>query len=578
MILRILRMLRPYRWSLVAGFVCLLASVPLQMFHPLVWMYIVDTVIETKDMALLLPALLVLAAVQWAGTGLGMVREQLLGVAGQRFVGELREKLHAKLLRQSVGYHHNRRSGDLISRTIGDVDAINEVVINGVDTILVNALSFLFVAVVIVWLQWKAGLMTLVPLAAVGAAVWFFNLRVKGLYVRIRERLGGLTARLQEHLLGMLVIKAFAREPYEEQRFHEQNRAFTDEALRGVKARVIYFPAVRALGFLSNVVMIGAGAYYVMLGQFTVGGLVAYRGYWYALFNPVFTLAQANEMFQRAAAAGTRIFEVLDAPEAVTDAPDAVDAGECRGHVRFEGVTFGYAPERPVMEGIDFEVRPGEQLGIVGPSGAGKSTALGLLLRLYDPQAGRVTLDGRDLRALTQHSLRRQTAIVTQEPFLFNDTVAENLRFGRLDATNAEIEEAARQANAHEFIAQLPKGYATGIGERGVKLSGGQKQRLCIARAFLANPRILLLDEATAAVEPESESLIQAALERLMQGRTTVIVTHRLSLVRGCNQILTIQHGRVAERGTHEELVARNGWYARMYALQMTGESNGNTS
>jgi ABC-type multidrug transport system fused ATPase/permease subunit len=563
--------MRPYTLPIVIGFICLLLATPAQMFPPLVWKYVVDEVIMNRKVNHLLPAMLVMLAVHLVGMGLSAARTYLLGVAGQRFVADLRNRLHDKLMRQSVRYHHDRKSGDQMSRVIGDVDTLQEVVINGVDNIVGNALSLIWVAGIIVWLNWKVGTLTLLPLVVVAVMVWFFNLRVKGLYRAIRDRLGDLSAKLQENLLGVLIIKAFAREAYEQERFQQVNADYTTASLKGVKVRAVYFPGVMTVGFLSNIAMIGVGAYFVLKGEFTIGGLVAYRGYWWQLFAPVFSLAQVNEMIQRAIAAASRVFEVLDAPEEVTDAPDAIAPDTLQGHIRFHQVSFRYSPDRPVLQDVSFEVLPGQRIGIVGPSGTGKSTILNLMLRLYDPQEGVVSLDGIDVRRLQQQAFRRHIALVTQEPFLFNDTVRQNILFGRLDASDEEMENAARLANAHDFIMELPQGYDTLVGERGVKLSGGQKQRICIARAFLANPRVLLLDEATASVEPESEALIQAALERLMQGRTTIIVTHRLSLVRECDRILVIEQGRVIESGTHDELLQRDGWYARMYRLQMEG-------
>lgn len=571
MFVRILGLLRPYRAPLAAGFACLLLATPCQLFHPLVWKYIVDDVLIEGKREMLLPALALMLAVYLVGAGFSIARTWLLGRAGQRFVHDLRERVHAKLLRQSLAYHHEHRSGDMQARAIGDVDVLQEVVINGVDTIVSNALSFVGVAGVILWLNWKVGIVSLIPLGLVALMVWFFNRRVKGLYRSVRDKLGDLSSVLQEHLMGVGVIKAFAREPHEAARFEARNAAFYAESLRGVKARAAYFPGVMSVGFLSNVAMIGAGAYYVMQGEFTVGGLIALRGYWWQLFSPVQTLAQTNEMLQRAAASGSRVFEVLDAPEVVQDAPGAKALESVQGRVTFEQVRFAYTPERTALENVSFVVEPGHTAGVVGPSGAGKSTVLNLILRFYDPQAGTVGIDGHDLRTLSQSGFRRHCAIVTQEPFLFNASIRENILFGRLGASEADMIEAAREANAHEFVERLPQGYDTLVGERGVKLSGGQKQRLCIARAFLANPRILLLDEATASVEPESEALIQAALERLMQGRTTVIVSHRLSLVRGCDQLLVIDRGLVRERGSHDELLAQGGWYARMYRLQSEG-------
>lgn len=574
---RILGLLDPYKWPITVGMSCLLLSIPMANYHPLIWKHVIDEILTPALETGVLPEhytqvgmwVALMAVLHFSGTGLGMLRTWLLGLAGQRFVRDLRNRLHDKLMHQSLSYHQHRRSGELLSRVIGDVDTLQDIVINGVDSIVGTFLTFCWVAGVIVWLNWKVGLITMAPLCLVAVIVWVFNRKVKGLYRRIRDRLGDLSAHLQEHLMGILIIKAFAREPVKQEIFVHHNGAYTDEAMRGVKIRTFYMPAVMMVGFVSNMVMIGVGAYFVLQGECTIGVLVAYRGYWWQLFSPVQSLAQINEMIQRANASAARIFEVLDAPEAIADRADAMALAKVDGRIEFEQVSFAYQPERPILTAVNLSVAPGQKIGVVGPSGAGKSTVLSLILRLYDVQGGRVTVDGRDVRELQQKSLRRHCALVTQEPFLFDDTVLNNIRFGRLEATREEIETACKQANAHDFILSLLDGYDTRVGERGVRLSGGQKQRICIARAFLANPEILLLDEATASVEPESESIIQAALERLMIGRTTVIVSHRLSLVRGCDRIVAVEHGQILEQGTHEELTQRGGWYARMYALQM---------
>jgi len=311
------------------------------------------------------------------------------------------------------------------------------------------------------------------------------------------------------------------------------------------------------------------GAWLILQGRFTVGGLVAYRGYWWQLYAPIQQLAQINDLIQRGAAAGGRVFELLDAGLTVADAPGAPELRDVRGRVTWEGVSFSYR-DRPILHDINLDVRPGEVVAFVGSSGAGKSTLLNLIPRFWDPTAGRVLVDGTDVRAVTQRSLRGHIAMVLQETFLFSGSVLENLVYGRPDATLEEVRAAARAANALDFIeGELPNGWDTQIGERGVKLSGGQRQRISIARAFLADPEILILDEATSAVEPESEWIIQQALERLMRGRTTFIVSHRLSMVRGADRIIVLEQGRMVEEGGHDALLARGGLYAEMYQLQM---------
>ncbi|HZB94825.1 MAG TPA: ABC transporter ATP-binding protein [Herpetosiphonaceae bacterium] len=335
-------------------------------------------------------------------------------------------------------------------------------------------------------------------------------------------------------------------------------RRLYDERVEAVKLRNRVFPAIRWVANFGNVLMLGGGVFFILRGQFTLGGLLAYRGYGRYFYGPIDDLVSINDLLQQAAAAGRRIFEVIDAPVTIADAPDSQPlAAPLRGEVRFEGVTFGYDPAHPVLKDVDLQINPGERVALLGPSGAGKSTLLALVARLYDPNAGRVLLDRQDLRTVTLQSLRRQIAQVHQETFLFNASALENLRYGRDSATRAEVEAAARAANAHGFLSALPEGYDTLVGERGVRLSGGQKQRLAVARALLANAPLLLLDEPTSAVEPESEALIIEALERLMQGRTTLIVSHRLSLARTADRVVVIADGRVVENGAPAELLAR---------------------
>jgi ABC-type multidrug transport system fused ATPase/permease subunit len=404
---------------------------------------------------------------------------------------------------------------------------------------------------------------SLAPLIVVYFLLRIFNKRVKPIYAAARARLGDVSNRLQENLSGVVVIKIFGREKQEAGRFQKATEEYYDQQIKAITARSIFFPFTRVVGFFSNVFMIGVGGYYMIQGSFKVGDLVLFRSYWWRLFGPISTLARLNDMVQRANAATTRVFEVLDAPEELPERSDAVDIDKVAGAMELRNVTFAYPGNPPVLHGVSIQIRPGQTVALCGPSGSGKSTVLNLLLRFYDPVDGEVILDNRDLRSIRKDGFRRRCALVQQETFLFNDSILDNIRFGHGDARMDDVIAATRAANAHGFIAKLPNGYDTKVGERGVRLSGGQKQRISIARAFLANPSVLLLDEPTSSVEPESEAAIIAALDRLMTGRTTVLTSHRPSLINSADQVYVIEDGKVTASGSPAELVQGGGWFAR---------------
>jgi ABC-type multidrug transport system fused ATPase/permease subunit len=567
--LRLLSYLRPYRLWVILGFVFLVTAVALELAPPLVWKYMVDVVIRHRRWGALWPTLLLLIAIQGVSSLLSAFRSRLLETVGQNFVFTLRNQLFEKLTYQSLAYFNEARTGDLISRVSADVDAVQDVLVQGTDSVLANALRVMGVAVIFCLLNLKLGLATLLPMALVGLLLGRFNSQIKGVYKAARAQLGVLTAKLQDDLGGIRVIKSFAREGDEVAEFQTLSHVYLDQNLAAVRLRATFFPFVRWIASFGNTISIGYGAVLILQHQFSLGGLVAYRGYGRYFYGPIDSLTQINDTVQRAVAAGNRIFQVLDAPETVTDAPKASTLPRLEGEVRFDNVRFAYrAGGAPVFEALSLHVHPGQTAALVGASGAGKSTIFALLSRFWDPDTGAVLLDGQDLREVTQHSLRRQIASVQQDTFLFGSSVAENIRYGRPDASESEIESAARAANAHEFICRLPDGYATLVGERGVKLSGGQRQRLSVARAFLADPRLLLLDEATSSVEPESERVIQEAIERLMAGRTTIVAAHRLSTVKNADVIFVLEQGRLVEQGTHAELLASGGVYARMIRQQ----------
>ncbi len=570
--LRLLSSLRPYKTWVVWGFVCLVVSVALELAPPLVWGQVVDNVVIHRHVRALLPAVLWLTVIQGATVLLSAVRTRLLESVGQRFTFDLRNTLYAKLSYQSLAFYNEARTGDLMSRLSSDVDAVQEVVIRGTDSVVANFLRLAGVSVIFCSLNLKLGLATLVPIVLVGVFLKAFNGRVKAVYKAARAQLGAVNTRLQDNLTGIRIIKSFAREGEEIQGFEAVNRRYLQDNLDAIKLRATFFPFVRWLASFGNTITIGYGAWLILHGQFTLGGLIAYRGYGRYFFGPIDDLTQINDTVQRAVAAGTRLFDVLDAPVSLADAPDATNLGLIDGAIAFQDVSFAYkAGASPVLQDLTLQIAPGQTAALVGESGAGKSTIFALVSRFWDPDSGSVLVDNHDLRTITQHSLRRQIASVQQDTFLFAASVRDNIRYARPEASDADVEASARAANAHDFIMGLPQGYGTTIGERGIKLSGGQRQRLSVARAFLADPRILLLDEATSAVEPESERIIQDAIERLMRGRTTILAAHRLSTVRKADIIFVLSQGRLAEQGTHDQLMRRGGLYARMVTQQSEG-------
>lgn len=477
------------------------------------------------------------------------------------------ERLHSL----PVSYHRGESVGGLMTKldrgTSGLVGALSELLFNVLPTVL----YLIFSLVLMFRLDWRLSLVVLV-FAPLPALVGAWAAREQTQRERtLLDRWTRIYSRFNEVLAGIATVKSFAMEEEEGRRFLDEVDRANGVVLRGV-ARDTGTGAARNLVALgARAVALGVGAWLVLRGEATVGTLVAFLGYMGGLFGPVEGLTGVYQTLRKATVSLEAIASILDAPETVQDAPDAVEPGELRGEVRFEGVRFGYREGEWILDGIDLEVRPGELIALVGPSGAGKSTLISLLQRLHDPVAGRVLVDGMDLRRLRQHALRRQIGVVMQDALLFNDTIAKNIAYGRPDASRAEIEAAARAANAHEFIMRLPDGYDTVVGERGGLLSGGERQRIAIARALLKDPPILILDEATSALDAESEALVQEALSRLVRGRTTFVIAHRLATVVGADRILVLKDGRIVESGTHLELLARGGYYASLVDKQTRG-------
>jgi subfamily B ATP-binding cassette protein MsbA len=567
---RLVRYLFPYWPQLALTAFLLLALTVLELTPPLLQRAIVDEVLGARDLARLARLLAglvgVYALLNLVNAGDLYIRHAL----GERFIYDLRVRVYAYLQRLSLSFFERTSTGELMSRVTNDVNALEQFVTHGASLTAVDFLRLVGTAGILFALEWRIALLTLLPIPILTVALRLFNQRVRPVYRRVRDRLGDINARLQDNIAGIRVIQAFRREEEALRRFSEESEAYYRARVRGIRYWSTFFPAMRFVASLGTVLALAGGGLMVMRGELSVGTLVAVLAYVASLYEPIHRLTEIDNIVQQAIAAGERIFELLDQKPEIQDAPDAVDLETVEGHIAFEHVWFRYTPDgEEVLQDVSFEMRPGEVVALVGPSGAGKTSIANLICRFYDPIQGRITLDGHDLRQVKVASLRKHVAVVLQDTFLFNTTVRENLLCGKQDATEEELVAAAKAAYAHDFIMALPQGYDTEIGERGVRLSGGQKQRLALARAILADPRILILDEATSSVDAEAEYLIQKALRQVLRGRTALVIAHRLSTIRDADKIIALEDGRVREVGGHEELLARGGLYSQLYQRQL---------
>lgn len=562
------RDLGPHWFKLVAALVSMLAAAAAQLYYPQLLKQIYDGVIiagDITDLPRLGWTLLGTFAVMGIFQG---IRMNVMHQLGQRFVLDVRLDTYRHLLRQSLDFFEARRTGDIMSRVSNDVNAVEDMVVHGTDTLISDSLMVIATIVIILSMNWQLALVGLAPLPVFVVAIILFGRIIRPLYERIREELGDINSRLQESLEGIRVVKAFNREQHAFGRFATDSTEYYRANIRGIWMWTTFFPFMGFLTSVGLILVIWRGAAMSTVGAATGGDVIAFIAYMQQFYQPVGSLVRVHNVFNRALASLARIFQVLDEQPSVVERPDAIELPRVEGRVELDNVTFRYATGEMVLQGVSVVAEPGETVAIVGRSGAGKTSLVNLIPRFYDPLEGRVLVDGVDIRDVTLDSLRAQIGIVLQDTFLFNDTVKENIRYGRLDATDEEIEEAARRAYADEFIQALPEKYDTLIGERGVKLSGGQKQRLAIARALLADPRILILDEATSLVDTEAEQLIQRALDDLRHNRTTFVIAHRLSTVRDADKIVVIEGGQIVEEASHEQLMERNGLYAEMYNRQ----------
>jgi ABC-type multidrug transport system fused ATPase/permease subunit len=489
----------------------------------------------------------------------------LTGWVGERMLADLRSRLFRHLQRLSLGFFERTRAGVIISRLTNDVEALDQLVTDGISSLVQNTLTLVGTAILLFVLDWRLALATLAVIPVMSVATALFRTYSTRAYRAVRERLGLVTATLAEDIAGMRVVQAFTREQANIRNFRELSDRYRQSNQQTVLLNGLYFPFVDLLSTIALAVVLGYGGHLYFQGAVSIGTLFAFMLYVQNFFDPVQQLSQLYGTFLSATAALDKITDVLDEEPEVLDAAGAVDLPHVRGHVRFEGVRFTYGRGDEVLHGIDLDVPPGTTVALVGHTGAGKSTIAKLLARFYDPTHGRITIDGHDLRDVTQASLRHQLGVVPQEGFLFAGTVRENIAFGRPDATDEQIVAAAQAVGAHDFVVRLEDGYETELGERGLRLSLGQRQLVAFARALLADPRILVLDEATSSVDIGTERRIEVALRKLLAGRTAFIIAHRLSTIRDADVIVVLEHGQVIEQGSHDELLALRGLYTSLY-------------
>ena len=568
--MRLLAYIKPYVKQLVIAIVCIVLAASANLYVPWIIKDMIDKVLADKDMMMLnfiaggIIVVFFLRGIFYYG------QSYLVSFVGQRVIIDVRDVIFRKFQRMPLAYYDKRQTGEIMSYITNDVAALQSALVDNLIELVTESATLVGSIVLMFYLDWKLTFVTLITVPLVGQAMKIFGRKLKSSGSLIQERLADITSMLQESISAVRIVKSFVREVYEIKRFRQQNELNFQAAMKNVQLTSLLTPTVEFLAAVTVTFIIWIGGYEVVNGVMTAGSLIAFLTYAVNLANPVKRISRVYGNIQKAMAAADRVFAVLDLEETITNKKDAIELPKIEGHVQVEHISFSYKEGVPALTDISLDVKPGQMIAFVGPSGAGKSTIANLLPRFYDVTAGAIRIDGHDIRDVTMESLRSQIGLVPQETMLFSTTVRENIRYGRLDASDDEVVEAAKAANAHDFIMALQDGYDTKIGERGLNLSGGQRQRISIARAILKNPQVLILDEATSALDTESEKLVQAALDKLMVGRTSFVIAHRLSTIFDADQIVVIENGQVKEHGTHHELLARGGLYSTLYNIQFS--------
>lgn len=569
-LLRVLGYLKPYKTfvTLTLGFAVL--TTLLDLVPPWLIKVIVDRLVDHVDDGGLYAFVLALVLVYFGRNYSNYKRILINNRLEQKVVFDIRSHVYRALQKLSLNYFENRSTGEIMSRVNDDVTHVERIFIDGVEQVVTATLTLIGIMIILFYLHWKLAVASLIPIPFLVIGAWKYTVRAHSLYHQVRERAAKMNGILQDTISGIKETLAFNRQRHEVKRFEQRSGDYCKSTLEVMRLWAVYSPAMMFMGSLGTVAIILYGIGLVQAQEITVGTLIAFIWYLSLFYTPINQLHTLNHMLQHALASSDRLFEIIDAQPDVVEDPDPVHpATPVHGEVVFDAVNFAYVPAKQVLHQVSFVLRPGEKVALVGHTGSGKSTLVKLLMRFYDADDGQIRIDGHPLRKLSLAYLREQVGLVSQEPFLFNGTVEENILYGKLDANRAEVERAARAAHAHEFIEQLPQGYETLIGERGVKLSGGERHRLAIARVFLKDPPILVLDEATASVDTETEIKIKEALSQLMALRTTLVIAHRLSTLEGADRVLVLKGGRLIESGTHKELIQADSEYANLFQSQL---------
>lgn len=567
---RLLNYIRPYMKRVIVAIICIILASSANLYVPWIIKDVIDDVLTSRNMMMLnliavgIVIVFLLRGIFYYG------QTYLMSYIGQKVIIDIREAVYRHLQKLSLAYFEKRQTGTIMSYITNDVAALQSAMVENVIEMVTEGVTLIGSMAAMFYIDWQLSLLTLVTMPLVAKTIEIFGGKLRSASTAMQERAADITAVLQETLSAVRVIKSFVREDYEISRFNRENYFNFRAQMKTSQLMATLTPIIEFLAAIGVTVIIWYGGREVIYGNLTSGSLIAFLIYVVNLSNPIKRLSRVYGNIQRALAAADRVFEVLDTVPEIADAADAETLPPIEGQVEFENVVFEYNPGEVALDHISLVAQPGQMIAIVGPSGAGKTTIANLIPRFYDPTAGRVLIDGYDIKRVTTHSVRVQIGIVPQETVLFNGTVYDNILYGDLAATEEQVIAAAKAANAHQFITNMPEGYRSMIGERGAKISGGQRQRVAIARAILKNPRVLILDEATSALDTESENLVQEALDKLMVGRTSFVIAHRLSTVQRADLILVMERGLIVERGTHQELLENRGLYYKLYQVQFS--------